>query len=247
MHPDAAQLKAFYGSPLGQLTRRLVLRRLREFWPDVSGLRVAGIGFASPYLPVFADEAQRTVAFMPGALGAAHWPDDEPNRAALVDEGMLPVPDSIFDRVLIVHALETTDSVRDLLRCVWRAVAPAGRVIIVAPNRTSLWTLTEATPFGHGHPYTLGQLHRLLESAMFTPEQTGTALAMPPFRSAMMVRSGLAWERAGRAWCPGLSGALIVEATKLVHAPVKGRPVRALQPLRIPVTGPAVPAATREG
>ena len=44
------------------------------------------------------------------------WPDDGANLSVLIEEGRLPFMDSIFDRVLLVHALEEADDPRALLR-----------------------------------------------------------------------------------------------------------------------------------
>ena len=38
---------------------------------------------------------------------------------------MLPLPDAAYDRVLLVHALETTDSPAEVLAEVWRSSLPA--------------------------------------------------------------------------------------------------------------------------
>lgn len=249
MHLDVVELRDFYATRLGQIARRFLSRQIRAQWPDVRTLRVLGLGYAVPYLRPFLGEAERVLAFMPAAQGVVPWPREGPNVAALVAEDALPLPDASMDRVLIVHALETSESFRPLLRQVWRVLAPAGRVLIVTPNRRSLWALTESTPFGHGHPYSRGQLSRLLTDAMFTPEETRHALHMPPFSSRLLVRTGSAWESTGRRLWPGLAGVLLVEATKQVYGvtPAKGlrvrdaSPVRLLKPLAAPqpISAPA--------
>ena len=43
-------LSAFYDEPLGLVTRRALVRRLRLMWPDLRGLRILGYGFAVPFL-----------------------------------------------------------------------------------------------------------------------------------------------------------------------------------------------------
>jgi hypothetical protein len=49
----------------------------------------------------------------------------------------------------------------------WRVLAPEGKLLLVAPNRTSLWAQVERSPFAHGRPYSRSQLDRLLRDAMF--------------------------------------------------------------------------------
>ena len=120
MWSDVLDLEEFYGSTLGQTTARLLRARLREVWPSVRGEIVLGLGYATPLLRPFVEEAQRTLAFMPAQQGVTRWPREGRNLSALVDEVDLPLPDRSVDRVLLVHAVECTEQVRPLLREIWR-------------------------------------------------------------------------------------------------------------------------------
>lgn len=229
---DSSELEAFYESRLGQVARRLISRRLRLHWPDLSGQRLLGFGYATPYLRSFA-EAERTLAVMPEAQGAIPWGATGRVQTALIDEQSFPFPDSAFDCLLIVHGLEAVESLRPTLRELWRVLTPAGRLIAVAPNRASLWAQLETSPFGHGQPYTRGQLERLLTQALFLPEAWDSALFMPPFGGRRRsIRTGNAWERIGHAMWPRLAGVHIVQASKSLYvpAPVKGVRRRVLAP-----------------
>jgi hypothetical protein len=66
MWTDAIDLRDFYDSMLGKVARRMIGRRIRALWPDVRGLNVLGLGYATPFLGVFRSEAQRVLAVMPG-------------------------------------------------------------------------------------------------------------------------------------------------------------------------------------
>jgi SAM-dependent methyltransferase len=225
---DSPNLAAFYDSPMGQVTRRLIHRRLKAIWPEVRGCRMLGFGFAVPYLRNFALEAERTIALMPEDFGPFCWPEKR-CLSALAEEDSLPFPDAMFDRVLIVHGLEAAEAVRPLMRQVWRVLAPEGRLLMVAPNRTSLWAQVDRSPFAHGRPFSRSQLDRLLQDSMFVAEAWDTALLLPPIKSRRLVRSGNAWERTGQALWPRLAGVHIVEATKAMYAvapPVKARKLK---------------------
>jgi SAM-dependent methyltransferase len=223
---DVHELEAFYDSPIGQVARLLVLRRLRHLWPDLRGQRLMGFGFATPYLRAFAGEAERVIAAMPAQQGVVAWGADARASSVLVEEHALPFPTSLFDRVILVHSLEMTEAERPFMRELWRVLTPEGRLMIVAPNRTSLWAQFETTPFGHGRPYSRGQLDRLLQRTMFVPERWDMALFLPPKRKR--AKGGTGWERAGRALCPGLAGVHIVEASKSMYslAPATAKTVR---------------------
>src|SRR3712207_1860995 len=137
MSLDVTDLRAFYASPLGGVTRRLVGRAIDRFWGPLTGLRILGLGYATPYLAAVRPESERTLAFMPAAQGVVNWPSSGPSASALVDPLMMPLPDASIDRVLVVHALETVESPTELLHEVWRILTPGGRIIVVAPDRKS--------------------------------------------------------------------------------------------------------------
>jgi len=217
MEPEVRALAAFYGSPMGQVARSAILRRARAFWPNVKGLRLLGYGFAPPYLRAFAGEAERVVAAMPARMGVIAWPNEK-CAATLCAEDALPFPDVFFDRILIVHGLEGAESLRVLLRQVWRVLAPEGKVLIIAPNRASLWSQLERSPFGHGRPFSRGELHRILREALFEPGRWERALYAPPVKSRALVRGGAGWERMGARLFPGIGGVHIVEAAKSLYA-----------------------------
>jgi SAM-dependent methyltransferase len=229
MYRDVVDLREFYQTSLGQVALRLIKRRIREFWPDLTGQSVLGIGYATPYLRPFVGEAARTIAIMPSTQGVVFWPPEGPGLTALSDEASLPFDDLSFDRVLIVHALEATEHSRQMLREIWRVLAGGGRLMIVAANRSGLWSMTERTPFGHGSPYSASQLNQMLRDNLFVPERSAKALFVPPVRSRFWLSTAPAWERLGNRWFSTFAGVAMVEATKQIYA----------------MTPPAVPARRR--
>jgi SAM-dependent methyltransferase len=245
MHLDVGELQTFYDGQLGRISRRLINERLREVWPSVRGLSVLGLGFATPYLRPFQSEAERVIALMPGQQGVTAWPGQSANLTALADETALPLPDSSIDRVVVAHVLETSESLRPLLRQIWRVLTPAGRIVVIAPNRTSLWAQVETTPFGHGRPFSRTQLSRLLTEAMFTPTASTTCLHMPPFAAAYLVRTGARWERWGQKLWPQLAGVHLTEATKEVIALAPDRGLRQRVPAKPALVTKRVASAGR--
>lgn len=215
---DVVDLRDFYAGSLGQTAQRLIRSRIRETWPDVTGKRVLGLGFATPYLRAFLPEAERVIAAMPASQGVLPWPPEGPGLTTLVDETDLPLPDRSIDCMLMVHALEAAEQVRAMMREAWRVLADGGRLMIVVPNRRGIWARLERTPFGNGRPYTLGQLNRLLRDNMFTPVNRSSALFLPPTTSRMMLRSAPAVENIGRRWFDTFAGVVLVEAAKQIYA-----------------------------
>lgn len=218
MRVDVLALQRFYASPLGDAARRAAARRLAALWPHADGLDVLGLGYALPYLERFRPAARRVTALMPAEQGAEPWPADAPRGSVLSDEARLPFIDAVFDRVLIVHALEESNALRPLLREIWRVMAPEGRLVVIAANRWSLWAQSDATPFGHGRPFSRRQLGSLLADAMFEPVASARALYAPPSNWTPFVRAADAFERVGEVVWPAQGGLVLMEAVKRLYA-----------------------------
>jgi SAM-dependent methyltransferase len=236
---DVVDLREFYSRRLGIVARQMINRGIRERWPNAEGQRVLGIGYPTPYLGLFREDAERCIAFMPAAQGVLKWPTGRPALAALVDEFSLPLPDAAVDRILLVHALEMSDDPAALLREVWRVLSPSGRVMAVIPNRRGVWTRSDNTPFGHGRPYSRSQITDLLRQTWFTPTGWGEALFMPPYSGRWVLKSAQMWERAGAALALPFAGVHIVEATKQVYRAIPAKRERArlipsLKPVLVP-------------
>jgi SAM-dependent methyltransferase len=218
MWSDVVDFRDFYEARLGQVARQLIRHAVRSAWPDLRGLNLVGLGYATPYLRPFLGEAASVAALMPAARGVLHWPPAGPNRVSLVDEGELPLPDYSVERVLMVHSLEYSQDLPALLNEVWRILTGEGRVLIVVPNRTGLWSRADGTPFGWGLPYSASQLSRVLRDHGFTPGRTARALFVPPTRFRTVMKSAAAWERIGQKIFPQVSGVVLLEAGKQVYA-----------------------------
>jgi len=204
MHMDAVDLRQFYyRTPLGRVAKHTLRRALRALWPDLRGQALAGYGFAAPFLRPFDDETARTLCLMPAQQGAFHW----------------PVQPGFFDRIVVAHGLETSERPGALLEEVNRCLAPGGRAIFIVPNRAGLWARRDATPFGHGRPYSVGQLERLLQEHGFEPERHAAALyALPSHRMFWLKLAKLLEATGRRLDAQPLAGVILVETTKLAFA-----------------------------
>ena len=219
-------LKQFYSRRAGRLVRRLVSSHIHEFWPDVTGQRVLGYGYAVPYLRgSWPGTAERVVAAMPARNGVHFWPEGEKGRVCLTAEAELPFETESIDRLLVVHGLEYAESPDRLFQEFWRVLKGNGRLMMVVPSRLGMWARVDRTPFGHGTPYTLGQINNYLQHNLFVLERKERALFMPPFRSFFVLRTAYTFESFGRFIFPGLAGLHLVEASKQIYAasPKAGR------------------------
>lgn len=244
MHIDVVDLKEFYYSnALGKTVRRLLQARLRKIWPDIAGQRLLGLGFAAPFLRLFRDEVTHTACIMPAEQGVMPWPPEGPFVSALCHDGLLPLPDASVDRILAIHSLEHTANLQELLAEIWRVLSDDGRVILIVPNRRSMWARAESTPFGHGRPFSRTQLKNLLREEGFSTGSLTEVMFLPPISSGIVLRSAVTLEKIGRRLIPAFGGALVVEAGKEVFRPVGKlkrfslrdfKPVMAPQPVATP-------------
>lgn len=238
MRLDIHALQQFYAGPVGAAARAMIERRIVSVWPDARGLDVLGYGYATPWLDRLATDARRCIAFMPAAQGVEPWPHGgAPVASTIGDEERLPFADAVFDRCLVVHALEEAPALRPLLRELWRVMAPEGRLIIIVANRTGLWARAETTPFGHGRPFSRSQLASALSDALFQPAAWARALYAPPLPWRVACGAADSWERTGERFWPAFGGALMAEAVKRLHvgaAPAPGRRVAFARPLAAP-------------
>src|SRR5215471_11175127 len=236
MHLDAVDLKDFYASPLGGVVRRLLGARLRARWSNLRGQSLFGLGFATPYLGAFRSDACPVGALMPEELGVISWPKQGSGLTMLVDE--------CADRFLLVHMLEWSERTRELLRELWRVLAPNGRLLIIVPNRRGLWARVDTTPFGYGRPFSRSQITKLLKDAMFSPEDWQYALYMPPFSWRVLLRWPVFWERLGLVLWPAFSGVILVEASKQIYAGVPVKELRSRHRRVVPVPAGVMPATS---
>lgn len=257
MHLDVLDLRAFYyRSPLGRAAQKVIRQELLRMWPDVKGMTVAGYGFAVPLLRPFLTDARRVVGLMPGPQGVMPWPAAMPNVSVLVEDRLWPMQTGSVDRLVLLHGLETSDDPGAVMDEAWRVLGPGGRAVFIVPNRTGLWSRSDATPFGYGRPYTLGQLELQLRLHRFVPEHAMSTLYQPPSSRRMWRRVAPLMERFGRhipAFAAG--GVVMIEAVKHVAAPTRpgmaarvrlplGQVLGGAEPARSGVPG-AVPRANR--
>ena len=243
VYSDVVDLREFYDTRLGRVAQRMIRRRLRQIWPDVSGQVVLGLGYTTPFLRAFREEADRVAALMPARQGVVAWPRDGARLTALVEDTALPLPDMSVDRVLVVHGIEVTEDLRGLMREVWRVLAGNGRLLVVVPNRRGIWARLDRTPFGQGRPFSGSQLSRMLRDTQFLPERVEQALFLPPVRWPFLLTAAAAWEEIGARWFRAFAGVVMIEASKQLYQLSRPRAVPVRRPLLVPIPA-ASPART---
>ena len=175
------------------------------------------------------------IAVMPAEQGVMPWPLGEQNVSLLADEQHWPLATGFVDKLVCLHGLETSEAPSALLAEISRVLGPGGRAIFVVPNRSGLWARRDATPFGYGRPYSMGQLETQLRIHDLQPERHMTALYAMPSEARFWLKSAEMMERMGQRLSRAhAGGAILVEVSKHAHAPTRpGLAERVREPLRV--------------
>ncbi len=220
MYRSIYDLKVFYNSQSGYMVRRILRSHVLSWWGDCKNEKIAGIGFAQPYLEPFLESADRCYAVTPAGQGAYPWPEGKKNLTVLSEESELPLETNSVDKVLLIHSLEHAELLRSNLQEIWRILKSNGRLLIITPNRVGFWSRAEWSPFGQGTPYSLNQLRSILRDNLFVYERNKPVLYVPPLRRAAIIRSAHTFEAIGPYTMPAFAGLHMVEASKQLYAGV---------------------------
>ncbi|AQS87199.1 SAM-dependent methyltransferase [Neoasaia chiangmaiensis NBRC 101099] len=219
---DAA---GFYASRRGALTAMLLAERLRPLLPAPAGRRILGLGYAQPVMTHWQElmEAQWAGTARLDTMLTRQPPVGDADSATwirhdcLTGPDYLPFDDLALDVVLVVHGLEFAGRA-PFLRSIWKTLRDDGALILVTPNRTGLWAHDDSTPFGHGTPFSAGQLDRLLDRALFRTEKALPALTVPPGGLCLGRQTARLCDRIGQVLSRRLGGVHVVLARKNLYA-----------------------------
>ncbi len=216
-------LAEFYQTPLGQMTHGFLHAQLQKILTALRfEERVLVIGFGVPFAAGITalGSDKITLAYLEN-MPPVPWPEAHAHQVCIVSSDALPFGDVTFDKVFIVHALETVPDPSHLLYEVQRVLTAQGQVICIAPNRNGIWSWFEHTPFGEGRTFSTRQLRRLLSSAQLAPLNIHTALFMPPLDFSFH-RFALGFARGLETVCQALNfrigGVVIAAAQKQRYA-----------------------------
>jgi len=218
-------IDAFYATDIGAGVLKETGRALRFMLgadsKKIRGKNILLLGrgdvFGLMLLDLFKD-AQRVIAITQEPdRPYGGWVGETGQRLCVGDYQDLPVPDSMFDLIIVVHALEHVGRPAKFLREIWRVASDDARIVLLTPSRRGFWARTDKTPFGHGHPYSQKQLVQKLEDAMFAPGICERALFAPPLAYGVGPSTAAAMEVAGAAFWPRFAGVLLTEARKVIY------------------------------
>lgn len=222
---DVSDLIKFYSSPLGLIVQTKLIRLIEDFWGAKQCDTLAYHGFPFPLMDQSILKANRTIVLMHPQIGAMNWLRSGKNMTCLADDEALPLKDASLDRVILLHSLEHSHNPQAFLKEIWRALTPEGRIIVITPNRRSLWSHLDHTPFGHGNPYSMGQLCQILKESQFEICEKKRSLRTFPSSFWNSPIPLLISSTLNHLFAEKISGVVAVEAKKRVYwgTPAKER------------------------
>lgn len=213
----------FYTTPLGQWVRKTVLRFLQSCQLKKGyDVRTLLVGAPHAYVSAIAEHVLGpvTLAYNESETEPPELPHLLRVETAMISHNTLPFGDFMFDQVILLHALEFSPSPPRLMREVQRVLASDGRAVVVASNRTGIWSWFQSTPFGVGITLSQSQLHTMVRGADLSPLRVGSLLFFPPVQMDFAPLHALAdgLEKIGQYLSLGIGGAVVGVAIKQRYA-----------------------------
>ena len=235
---EIARLDQFYHSQTGRVVSYFLRKDLQPLLR--LDAKIDRIGFGYPFMCL---PSNALPVLIPNEMGAlAYGPTDSIMTAAIHSDAWPLASDSI-NQIIMCHGLEFCHDGTACLAEANRVLASSGELVLLVPNRRSLWVRDETTPLGQGRPFSKGQVTKLLTSAGFEITRVSRTLFLPPFAMRAHMRLARALDHIGHFGWGVFGGMIIVHATKLRYAknPVGHGAVRvslsgALRPAVRPVT-----------
>lgn len=190
---------------------------IQSIWVEESNLTIAGIGYTLPYLEKFNSKNNQIIALQPAQQGILERLNNTQNISILIDEGNLPLPDQSIDRILCIHSVEFAHYPDKFFKEIWRVLKGNGKILVITPNRRSLWAQMDTSPFGYGQPYTMTQLLKILQKNNFTSLSKHRGLFTLPHQNKLNLRL---IEQLNRKFLPKFSGIVAIEAVKQIYSQI---------------------------
>lgn len=210
---DITEIIKFYQSRTGQIVKD-ELAPLVQQKNTYNGTPHLFIG--APFA-LIQNEAPENIYLMDRNIGATIFPSQNKNKVALIDLEQIPLDDQSISQITIVHCLEYASSPLKFMRELWRILAPEGTLRIISPNRRSIWSHLDMSPFGHGNPYSMSQLSTLAKESQFDIIKKERGLFTPPYQAWVPQLITQSQGYLIKNFAPKLSGIIVMDLKKRVY------------------------------
>jgi SAM-dependent methyltransferase len=210
---DITEIIKFYQSRTGQIVKdELTTHISQALSQNVTSHLFIGAPFA-----LIKNDAPGNIYFMDRNIGATIFPSKNHNKVALIDLEQIPLDDQSISQITIVHCLEYASSPLKFMRELWRILAPEGTLRIITPNRRSIWSHLDISPFGHGNPYSMSQLSTLAKESQFDIIKKDRSLFTPPYQAWVPQLITQSQSYLIKNFTPKLSGVIVMDLRKRVY------------------------------
>ncbi len=158
--PEVVTLPEFYASEQGKKFAGFLNEEITKNWAIYDSDKVTGIGFCEPYQPSFKN--------------SRYYID---NSIAQMDISQLPFRNSELDKAFAMHLLENCANPVVVLQEIWRALEPDGELLLIVPNKNSMW---RKTVIAGGYELSGADVEELLISNKFQIQQVRQNIFYPP-------------------------------------------------------------------
>lgn len=207
---DISDLIRFYNSSLGQTVKTELARFIST--PNRDPHLFIGFPF-----PLLKQDSKDNIYLMDRTIGATTYPSSRGNKVVLADLEQIPFEDQSIHQITIIHALEYTSAPAKFMRDLWRILAPEGTLRIIAPNRRSIWSHLDISPFGHGNPYSMSQLSTLAKESQFDIIKKDRGLFTPPYQAWVPQLITQSQGYLIKNFAPKFSGIIVMDLKKRVY------------------------------
>ena len=210
---DIARLDQFYHSEMGHLVSYFLRKQVQPQLRLDSAIDRLGFGYPFMLLP-----KMTLPVLVPSEMGALAYGPPDGVMTASIHSHAWPIATDSVNQIIIAHGLEYCHDGEACLSEANRVLASAGEIVLIVPNRRSLWVRDERTPLGHGRPFSKSQITKLLTKTGFTITNVGRALFTPPFAMHAPNRVARAMDHLGHYGWGLFGGVMVIHATKLRYA-----------------------------
>lgn len=239
---EIAQLDHFYNSAVGRKVTYFLRQQIQPQLRLDSAIDRLGFGYPFMCLPQIIPPV-----LIPSEMGALAYGASHDVMTASVSSDAWPIASEAMSQIIIAHGLEYCFDGEGCLSEANRVLASAGEIIVMVPNRRSLWVRDDSTPLGHGRPFSKSQITKLLIKTGFEIQDVRRALFLPPSFVNLPFRLAQASDKLGQYGWALFGGMIVVRATKLRYAKRRAH-AQGLIPALSPASKSAVkPALGRLG
>ena len=235
---EIAYLDDFYHSAAGHRVAYFLRRIIQPALHLEAKIDRLGFGYPFMCLP-----SAVPPVLIPREMGAlAHGGSDGVMSASVASDAW-PIATESLNQIIMCHGLEYCFDGEACLSEANRVLVSAGELLLMVPNRASLWVRDDSTPLGHGRPFSKGQIGKWLSKTGFHIIDVRRGLFVPPRLLHLPMKLADFTDRCGHYGWGLFGGMIIIRASKLRYA-TKARDkavlIPSLSPGKVPAIKPAM-------